>query len=432
MNSLLGISVQELPYKQLQFVGVLLFSAYPSTIVYKDGDNYPVIKEWADCSDDNTIDRYFYYSVDKWNLKRFIEGEISHSDLIHASSEGYVYFQDESKGVVINTLLISLKSIPNTYLPESDFLFENDDSEGAPTIIANFKLDTVELIKETIPAQVRLISKNENSETLYIRIQKGKGVGHGTIKTQILGGTLIYLDKLYKDVALDHLLTKDRGEIWLDAKRNEELLTYTDTEVFGQSIAASYGFMVRPIKTRLDIIDKFEITPSFLIAQKAINLIIRSKNPAELKEEYQLHSKFTIRSYESLLNEVYKNELNVDFNWFSPKSTNELSSNIDYLSANKIIEGIKELSISDKVEISLIGKFRAINCDTAWFVFISTNGEKYNGFFNENIKETLNQINFMQVYKITIERLTEKPPGKGEKISNKIIVCYLDEPNKRG
>lgn len=160
MKLLAGISIEKLPYKQLKLVGVLLFSEYPSTIVYKDESNTPVIKEWVDCSDDNKLDRYFYYSVDRRYLKQFIDREISHADLINNSSESYVYFQDERNETISNTILVSVKAIPNSYFPSSDFLFHSDDGVDTDSVVASFELRTNPPPPSTIqPITIALPSK---------------------------------------------------------------------------------------------------------------------------------------------------------------------------------------------------------------------------------------------------------------------------------
>jgi hypothetical protein len=425
MKPIKGTITIELPYEQLEFVGILMFDVYPSTIVYKNKNNDVVIKEWVDCSDDNKINRYFYYSVGNTELKRFIDGKLSHLEMINSSIEDVVYFQDEGYRSDTDVYVVSVNSIPFNYLPKSDFIFNRAEGVDTELIINNFDLNRYNNIDEIIPFRVKQFARQANSETLYIHIDNGKGVGHGTIKTEILGKTLLSIDKLYKNIALDYLKGKERGDIQLEAKGSKDFVEYTDTEVFGFATAASYGFMIRPVTSQ---IDGFKNTPAFNIASKAINLITKSKEPKELKGEYESHSVSTIKSFEEFLTEVYKKELKMDLNWFNPKENVEISSSIDYRNANVIIEGMKALSASRVEKIERIGKFRAIDCDTAHFIFISTGEEKFSGYFDKNTREGINKINFIDIYKIAIERNIEKNPGKRESVSYKIITCYLDTP----
>jgi hypothetical protein len=423
MEPLKGIQNSKIPYEQLEFVGVLLFAEYPSTTVYKDADNNPVLKEWVDCNADNTIDRFYYYSVEPFILKQFLEKDISHYDLIKGAKEGYVFFQDEKKGEVSVPILVSFKSIPYDYLPARDFMFSENDGVDIEMITKFFDLKNVNKPIVNIPEVVRKLSNREKAETLYIHLEKGNNVGYGTIKTEVFGSTLISIDRLYKNNALDYLKTTNRTDIQLDAEKNKEYLPYTETEVFGVAVRASFGFMIRPIVSNIDL---FENTPAYQIAERTFNLINNSKSKDSLSIEYTKHSIYTIKKYEEFLAEIYKNQINIDLNWFNPLTKKELSAGIRYVEANAIIEDIKQIFISTEVDIELIGKFRAIDCDTAHFVFISTDKQKYSGYFNRKIKESLNEITFMDVYKIIIHRTLKKEPGKYARNEDIITTCYLD------
>ncbi len=118
MIELNGIDI-EFPFGTLEFVGTLLFTDYPSTVVYSDETDNPIIKEWVDCSDDNSINRFFTYKVEKENLKKFIEGTLSHLELINIS--GNLVFEDV-KEHTIRTFIIP--NIPKEYLPNADFYFK--------------------------------------------------------------------------------------------------------------------------------------------------------------------------------------------------------------------------------------------------------------------------------------------------------------------
>jgi len=420
MNGLKGILFDSLPYDSLEVVGVLLFDIYPATVVFKDGTNQPIIREWADCNKDGTINRYFYYQTDRSSLKKYINRIIPHIDLINSSVENYVYFQDVKNEGIGNATLVSISSIPSNYLPQSDFYFDKNDGVDTDKIIEIFGLNDIQEPAAVIPFRVKQISKQQNSETLYIHFDNGNGVGHGTIRTRILASALSCVESLYKNMAIDYSEGIDRGDIRQNSQRALELLELTDTEIYGEQIRASYGFMIRPVNTFINNFNP-DKSPSSLIADKFLNLITKSQNEEQVKQEYQSHSKFTMASYEIFLKEIYENELKMDINWYNPKSQNEITSTIDYISANKVQENIKALSFSDKKDISILGKFRAVNIETAHFIFLSTKEGRFSGKFDKTTKEGLDQVNFVDVYKLVISRSIEKRPGKEDKYSDEIV-----------
>ena len=422
MNDLIGIQVDGIPYKDLDLVGVLLFAVFPSTIVYKNDQDRPIIKEWVDCSEDNLIDRYFYYSVDKRHLKSFLDKEISHLDLINRADDGMIFFQDIQKDKDPETITVSLAEIPINYLPQGDFLFDFEDGVDTFDIIEAFDLDAEEKAAREALRQAKERAKQEHSETLYVRMLNGKNVDDSAIKTNALGGILVSFDKFYNSVGLDYFKKKTRGDISIESESHKKLREQIETEVY-EDIRASYGILIRPVKSRIDEIDH---TPSAIIAERVIQLITNSKKDEQyLKTEYQLHSRFTIAHYREFLEQVYKREMDIEFNWINPLKDEEIQTSINFRSANKVMVNIDNLNIVTTEPINVTGKFRAMDCATGYFVFISVNNEKYTGHFDKNTKEGMSERTFTQVYDIVINRQVEKKPGKKEKIIDTITSCIL-------
>lgn len=420
------ISLSVFPFINIKEVGVLLFSYYPTTIIYADENNNPIIKEWVDCSDDNKIDRFFYYRSSKVLLKQFIEGEISHLELINSSLDNYVIFQDQSEEVSYQPSLLSLKDLPQKYKPASTFMFDSRDGVETGVVIEFFKLDEIEP-KVVALEKAKNISVSSSNETYYIRIKKGKGVGLGTINTDVFGKTLLNLNKLYKNVALDYLLGSNRGDIDIDAKKNEDYAPYTETIIYADRIAASYGFLVRPVVLPQTNLFNNQ-TETQQIAIKTFNLIGKSADMDSFKEEYMLHSGYTINSYRQFLEIILKEKLDMDLNWFNPFNNDEINDTIDYHKASKIINDIESLSTTSSNEFKAIGKFRAVNCDTRHYSFFTLNEQPYTGYFDKLLKEGLVKINFIDIYEITISRkILVEVDKKGERVADTIIAYYEDK-----
>jgi hypothetical protein len=424
MTDFSGILLNENPYKIKDFVGTLLFTQYPTTMIYADVEDNPIVKEWVDTSEDRQVDLFFFYKADKINLKRFIDGQISHIDLINSAKDGYVIFEHFQEDDVLSTTLVSLIEIPLNYKPSSDFFFSKNDGVDTPEITQYFGLDKLELDNNYLNI-IKEKSAKSKSETISIHLQKGKGVGTGSINTEVFGRTLLTFDKLYKNIALDHVLGSTRGELSLDAKKNEEYLQYAETEVYEERIRASYGVLIRPITSQLSL---FGITESEKIAEKAFDLISKSQNIESLKDEYILHSGFTITSYKQFLDSIFKFQIKMDLTWFNPVNKREFYQQLDYIKANKIIYDIDNLSMVDTNDFSEKGKFRAVNCDTAHYNFVSLGEQQYSGYFDKLLKEGLVQINFIDIYEIKVSRKTVKEAGKQEpKIVDTIIAYFLEK-----
>ncbi|MEI9943987.1 MAG: hypothetical protein WDN26_07155 [Chitinophagaceae bacterium] len=418
-----SIETLHTPFSELKEVGVLLFSYYPTTIVYVDQNNNPIIKEWVDCTSDNSTDRHFYFKTSKGFLKQFLVGEISHLDLINYSLDGLVFFQDSTGNLLSPFSVVSVKEIPLSYKPTPAFKFDKIDGVDTDAIFKYFNLDEIETKKPTL-AIVKNISQTSNSEILYVHINRGKGVSHGSINTEVFGKTLVNFDRFYKSIALDTILTTNRGEIHLDAEVNKKYLPFTETVVDHHRIAASFGFLIKPIVTQASL---FEQTQSEIIATRVFELINRSKVKETLKDEYMLHSGYTINSYRQFLDGIVKCHLNIDLNWFNPVNRKEIGDNLSYIDANRIVYEIDSLSKIDNKEFKAKGKFRAVNCDTAHFTFVTLNEDQYTGYFDKLVKDLIEDINFIDIYEILISRkIITEATKKDDKIVDTIMSYYID------
>ncbi|MBK8243737.1 MAG: hypothetical protein IPK88_09960 [Saprospiraceae bacterium] len=421
MENLLGIKTDKSHLELIQEIGTLLFAEFPTTMLYFDNNNDLIIKEWADCSDDGKLDRYFFYKTDILNVARFIDNKITHLDLIRNSLDGLVYFQDHLDKEISDFTILSVNKIPSSYLPSSSFKLKKTDIVDYSTINEKLKLNEIDTnidIQET----VKEFAKYKKSEIYNLHIIKGDGVGFGTIKTETLGKTLVKFEKLYENVALDVLNGIDRGVIDLKSKPNKDKFIYATSEVVG-SLAASYSLLLRPYQTDVYLFD--ELSSSEKIANETFALLNNSTETNNLKNEYIRHSEYTISAYKGLLKEIYSLELDIDISWISDKKDTKYNQLINYILANKIINDIETLNTISEDKITKKGKFRAINCDTGHFTFISNNEEQFTGYFDKLIREGSERIVFTKVYEISIQRKITKEASKDEpQIKDTIIGFY--------
>ena len=127
MENILGIKVSNSHLNMVQEIGTILFAEFHTTILYLDINQNLFIKEWADCSDDGLIDRFFYYKTTKLNVARFLKNKQTHLDLIRNSEDGLIYFQDITSNNNSDLTIISANKIPSDYLPSSNFKLKEQD-----------------------------------------------------------------------------------------------------------------------------------------------------------------------------------------------------------------------------------------------------------------------------------------------------------------
>lgn len=424
MENILGIKVSNSHLNIVQEIGTILFAEFPTTILYLDINHNLVIKEWADCSDDGLTDRFFYFKTTKLNVARFLKNKQTHLDLIINSEDGLIYFQDITSNSISDLTIISANKIQNDYLPSSSFKLKEEYIVDFVKINRFLDIDNIDLNID-ISQSVKEFARYKKSEIYNLHIKKGDGVGFGTIKTETLGKTLVKFENLYENIALDILIGKNRGSVDLKNKENKEKFIYANSEVVG-SMAASFSLLIRPYQSELNLFD--ELSSSEKIATETFNLLNNSIETEKLKEEYIKHSEYTIFAYKGFLKEIYSLELDLDISWCSDKKDVNFNQRLNYNLANKIANDIDTLNTTEGDSFKKKGKFRAINCNTGYFIFISNEEEEFKGYFSKQIKESSEQIVFTKLYEISIERQIVKEISKDEpQIKDTIIGFYEDK-----
>ena len=340
----LGQNIAEFEFSLNDFVGVLLFSEIPTTLIYSDTNKNPIIKEWVDCTDDGNINRSFYFKSTKALLKQFLDGDISHQDFINKSVDGLLYFEDKSSEESIRKFVISIIGLPADYKSSFDFYYKSEYGVDEEKIIKYFELGSVKLdISKT--NEVKDIATFRNVETYNIHLESSLGVGYGTIKTETLAKILFGFEKFYKDISLDFLRGKQRGELRPSVKEKEEYDPFMTTEISLQKAESQIVF-IKPVYSIYNLFNKTSDTE--LIAEKLFNLIISSQKEDTLKIEYNNYSEFVFKSYKQFLKNIYEDELKIDLFWYSPTTRSNLNSKITYVIADNILLNIDNLSIVEE------------------------------------------------------------------------------------
>lgn len=424
MIPLIGIRSSEPQLRVENFVGILLFAEFPTTQLYDNGYGEPIIKEWVDVDRENGIDRYFYYATSKYLLYEFINERISHVDLIQNTPSGFLYFQDVRGQEVISNIVVSSKQLPIDYSPSPNFYFMQEDGVDIDNIIQYFGLRDA-AANDYVDEKLRIVARSKNSETLNLHFKHGIGIGFGTVNTDVLGKTLMGFDRFFREMAIDHLMGHQRGDLANSPKKIQEILPFITTEVYS-SIAASYSVLLRPKAIQQNLFNEESSTK--VISDNIFRLIENSDKPEELREEYFKHSDFTINSYKKFLKGVYELQLNLELNWFNPKNDFFMERNVDYRFANRTLINLENLEVESTESFNKKGRFRAINCDTGHFTFASTDEEQFFGYFDRLIQEGSETISFLAIYDVTISRKTVKQPGKEKaRVIDTIMAFYEDK-----
>lgn len=415
MIEIQGIEIKSLPLVIKEMVGVLLFPEYPVTTIFISNTDTPIIREWVDCNEDKTITRYYYYESSRKLLQSFLNGKISHLDLIR-NAENIGFLVDEDLDNQIKQIkIVPPKQLPNEYLPNYDVYFSKDDGVETEKIIQVFDLDNV---NEDDDDLIKKVAEDRKSEILNIHIKEGHGVGYGSINTRLFGEILLKFDDLYQQIGLDQIYGKNRGEF---QKSNVKKNAPPDTDVIIQQ-AASYSIYIRPKFSQSNLFDNK--TNFEQITNTMFNLFQQSESKETLKEAYSNYSPFVYRSYREFLDEQITREVNINIKWFEPNKKNLLKNGFGLQKAWNIRTYIDELRSHSSDSFEVKGKFLQINCKTRHYTFLTIDEQEYAGRFDKTLKNGLTLLNFQDLYSIKISVKITKEAGRVKPKQENTIIAY--------
>jgi len=414
-----GIAVLDSPFGKLDYVGTLLFEEYSTTVVYRDEDKNPVIREWADCSNNGLVDRFFYFKTSKLYLWQFIKGTTSNKDFISNAINNAYHFVDVKQKEVIASLLVFKDKFPNEYLSEVEYRFNDADGVDLEKIRTYFELDKI--IDSPIDSRVIEVATRNMYETFNLHLKEGVGIGFGIANTEILGHTLLNFNSLYENATLDYFLGSNRTD--KQSAKRKQLQHFTSTEVY-YNIAASYSLLIRPTSAQYDILDDNR-SSSEIVAGKIFALFENAKDMDSLTSKFIDYSPYLIESFKLFLKEIQSSRVNLGFGWYNPSSEISFKEQVDYKLSHSILANLESLSTQKSEVITKTGFFEVIHCNTSYFGFVSLDNMYFTGYLDAKIKESVRLLNFVDEYEVTFVQKVIEISGRDEpKIDNRIISFY--------
>ncbi|HTB31421.1 MAG TPA: hypothetical protein VK808_05300 [Bacteroidia bacterium] len=427
-----GIEIQKLPWENLKKVGVLQFTEFPSTIVYSNSDKTPYIIEWVDLNEAGK-DVYFIYESSVDNLKKYIQRDISHYDLIIAANGGIALkYTGELKNAT-SFFISPVNDIPLDLMPSYDSLFSQKYSGDLQNINKYFDLPTHQItalvVREVaVDKYTPVFSKQYNTELIHLHLNEGELIEHGKVRTDVLANTLLRFENLYHEIATDYIRGGKERYLKIDTtERKAQFKDLAYTEVVLEK-AASFSIYIKPRTSTPQLMFTADTSTPLTQAEVIFNNVKEVISNAFTADSIgALTDKYNPAVFSKLKEfaEIIANyNIDIDIDYFSPVSKTQWKDNIELNKADSIITTLKS-EVKETESIEVIGKFSALNCKTRHFAFVSNDNTEYIGYFDETIKESIPTLNFIEIYEVKIEQSKAKMISESEfKVQNKIIATY--------
>lgn len=421
LNEINGVSIDKLPLNDLKEIGDIMFPEFPSTVLYEDDSSSLFIWEWIDC-DENNKDIQFLYGIDKISLSRFFQKEISHIELIKKNNLGFGFIFYGNIESPFNIKIVDSKNIPNELLPNGNYFLKDEDVIDVDSIIKYLQLDNIESESEQkVYKLTDEIGNNLNSEIINIHLMQGQGVSFGKISSDLLGHSLINFESLYRNIAFDYYKGKQRGNI-----RNLDEYQSIRSEFISSEAASFICFLKPSNSTSYNLFnDKTNTQEIFELLFKLFN---NSEDQVALNNIYNIYSDFVFKAYLQLLEHIQEQDLSIDYMWTTPINKLWLSHKFNRKNSTQVIENIKNIEDEDGDEFELTGYFKELNINSGHFTFLSESEQKYFGYFDNIVFDSMPSMNFLDKYNIKINRKVTKRAGKKDpEIDDKIVSVIKHE-----
>lgn len=406
-----GIEITNLPF-HLEWVGDLLSYDWPIISVYKDKYNQPFIKSWVESKD--SFNRHLVYSIKAEALSHYIFGKTSYAQLL-ANAINHIIFviDDKNKFGDIACKVSVVSDLPYDYLPNSETMFEDEDSEELEDIIFEFSLDTYRQ-KSVVKAEEQTFNILEESSksgielyNIHIRSSNAK-VSYGVIRSSILGSLLTSFSDISEATAVNMFDSRKHGK----KKRTKgeiskvKLLGETD---FAYVKAASFSVFLKPSKKDFGL---FSDSSSNKIAEQIFYVFDKSSNLESLKENTIELSDDLLKAYTSFLKTVKENDIDITVQYGDYKDAIALQDKFDLKKATLILDNLDKLEILEKQTNIHKGVFKALDSISNSFKFESSDENIFLGKFSDSLKSAIADYNLKDMFQITLETSFEKKRGK--------------------
>lgn len=419
-----GEPVEELNYS-INWIGDLMYYEWPLVSVVKvKGFEYPFIKAWVDAT--NTKERHLLFGITTKMLEGYLIKQEPYSELFrNAIDDHYIAIDTDLKsGQDISVTACCLSDLNKKYLPKSAVLLDYYDEEEVSRIASAFSLslDT----DKYLYGESSLLERAREKGTDLINIHltsHNDSVGHGTIKTDTLGNALLFYSKMAEAAAINiHTEKKEKFntlEKWRDGERNN-VLSFAQTRFYAQ--AASFDIFLQPIR---QVDPKEKINPVEDITQRVFELF-RIGEDVDLDSEIRSGlSDELIYAYENFLKLITNSGMRAAMQYGNPLKEYVIQHSIDGYKADKILNKLKTINISNKVERKLTGRFTAFDITKKTFSFLTVNNHHISGSIEKEMAEGINsKVNFKSSFIISLITHYQRRSSKGLEVEkNNLISC---------
>lgn len=399
MKELNGFKDISLNFDEMVKISDLIYFDGPllSYFIGKNKEHY--LFYWVDCDDTNN--RWLIIRTSLEEIQSYVSKKITLRNVIEDVFDGLIYSVDIDNDCHYNNLqMLKVLNLPEDYLPAADSKYEFEPSDD---------LDCM------------AISKKLKSGILEIHFN-GAGVNYGTMNFKKMAIVIPLFEKLHQSAADIYVsrIKKSCGKEKKEKKDSIAKKVVLDTDyVFVGAMAGSLRILLKPANTQIPMEDDIcgENTYADMFAKELMDLLVSGESCDKIKMFSALYSKDVMSKYNTLVQALQNENLNMKFCWSNFTHGKSYIANIEKDKVPTYIQNLSYLSEEKREEAEYEGVFYSLNIKNGTFGFDAGNRKAITGKFAAALKETYCHVSFDSRYKIVVLKLTKDALGKETEVT---------------
>lgn len=421
MRHIDGYDVVGFDLNSLSLVADLIYFDGPllSHYVSPQGDNY--LFYWVDS--DEECNRWMIIKINLQIIQDYVSHKVTLLSVIKERADKSVYIVDFNDDLEVQKCcFVNIDDLDNAYFPKGNSYYKFEPREACDLYV---------------------LSKKYNQGVFELRIT-GEGVSYGTMPLEKLSTIISSFEGIRKNIAADFIKNKklaidkerqrckfitqtQETKAKIESLRAQEASLKLDTSYNTiYSAAGSFRILFMPKNLQLNLWQETSMADEF--ANEVVSFIGAGEEIDILREFARKYSSGLVKKLEDFVVGINKNRLNIELKWYDDNTQNKVSYEIPHKRTNNIIHNLSTFEYDNVEEISMIGKFYAINLRSNKYSFEDDFGNS-SGNFSNQISAGAHTINFNKIYCVKIQRRTLQAVGKKEKIKD-ILVSFIESIDK--
>jgi hypothetical protein len=350
-------------------------------------------------------------------LLQYLERKLTLRQILISPADGFLYcVETDSSQRHMHPRIVPLSLLPDYYLPNKKSFFEGN-------LVASSH--------DLTPLSAKL-----ETGLMQVRFQSQARIGYGTIYLSVLAPALVFLHEITSHLGLGYYrrwqetTTVHFTDKALKMAHKSNMLSAARFELIGVE-PGSYNVVLRPLNQQLTLPGQESEADKY--NEYLMSFIAASFDFAELRNFVNRVDSKVVSNYQSLLKLIRTYKLQLTLHWTNANSRTDREQTISFREALHILDNITQLEYLNNDDLSLTGRFMALNVKNNTYAFESNDPADPNsrGFIASALHGGVPMISFNKEYDVVVQRIEMKQAGLTKPKIKDLLISFMETDSDR-